>query len=70
MTLEVRVDRWDLLALVGVVLLGIGLAMLKPWLGVTVTGVVLLVAGVAGGALPELATMRAQARAAAAGGRH
>lgn len=41
-------DRWDALVLVGVGLIGFGLFLLAPWLGVTVTGLVLLAVGVAG----------------------
>jgi hypothetical protein len=55
-------DRWDLLALIGVALVGAGLALVAPWLGITVVGVILLVAGVAGGVLPELVTARAAAQ--------
>ncbi len=42
-------DRWDLLALVGVVLLGTGLALLAPWLGISVAGALLLAAGIYAG---------------------
>ncbi|MFJ9885944.1 hypothetical protein ACIQRW_08785 [Streptomyces sp. NPDC091287] len=42
------VDRWDALVLVGVGLIGLGLFLLAPWLGVTVAGLVLLAVGVAG----------------------
>ncbi|MEU6952081.1 hypothetical protein [Streptomyces sp. NPDC045714] len=41
-------DRWDVLVLVGVSLVGLGLFLLAPWLGITVCGVVLLAVGVAG----------------------
>ncbi|MFJ8863623.1 hypothetical protein ACIRD8_35050 [Streptomyces sp. NPDC102451] len=41
-------DRWDVLVLLGVIAIGTGLFLLAPWLGVTVTGVVLLAVGVAG----------------------
>ncbi|WP_435610885.1 hypothetical protein [Streptomyces sp. C10-9-1] len=41
-------DRWDVLALLGITLLGAGLALLAPWLGLAVAGAVLLVLGVAG----------------------
>lgn len=42
------VDRWDVLALVGVTLIGLGLFLLAPWLGITVTGAALLAVSVAG----------------------
>ena len=38
-------DRWDVTALIGIVLLGCGLWLLAPWLGLFVTGAVLLGAG-------------------------
>lgn len=41
-------DRWDVLCVLGVVLLGVGLALLAPWLGVTSAGAVLLALGVFG----------------------
>lgn len=41
-------DRWDVLVLLGVSLLGLGLFLLAPWLGITVCGLVLLAVGVAG----------------------
>ncbi|MFE9737331.1 hypothetical protein [Streptomyces sp. NPDC006477] len=50
-------DRWDVLALLGIAGLGTGLGMLAPWLGVAVAGLVLLVVGIAG-ALGELRTAR------------
>ncbi|GAA2789996.1 hypothetical protein XF35_41725 [Streptomyces platensis subsp. clarensis] len=51
-------DRWDVLALLGIALLGIGLGLLAPWLGVAVAGLVLLAVGVTG-ALGELRASRA-----------
>ncbi|MET9396291.1 hypothetical protein [Kitasatospora sp. NPDC002965] len=42
------VDRWDLFALLGVVMIGAGLALIDPWLGVA-AGVLLLAAGLVGG---------------------
>ncbi|MEU3268941.1 hypothetical protein [Streptomyces bacillaris] len=42
------VDRWDVLVLLGVALVGLGLFLLAPWLGITVCGLVLLAVGVAG----------------------
>lgn len=41
-------DRWDVLVLLGVIATGTGLFLLAPWLGITVTGAVLLAVGVAG----------------------
>ncbi|MFF2774848.1 hypothetical protein ACFVU3_08055 [Streptomyces sp. NPDC058052] len=43
-------DLWDVLALLGIVLLGTGLGMLAPWLGVASAGLALLALGL-GGAL-------------------
>lgn len=50
-------DRWDVLALLGIALLGIGLGLLAPWLGVATAGLVLLAVGITG-ALSELRTAR------------
>ncbi|MFD8640837.1 hypothetical protein ACFV14_11065 [Streptomyces zaomyceticus] len=50
-------DRWDVLALLGIVLLGLGLGLLAPWLGVAAAGLVLLAVGIAG-ALGELRATR------------
>ncbi|WP_327162851.1 hypothetical protein [Streptomyces zaomyceticus] len=50
-------DRWDVLALLGIALLGIGLGLLAPWLGIAAAGLVLLVVGITG-ALGELRTAR------------
>ncbi|MGW1127467.1 hypothetical protein [Streptomyces sp. NPDC002526] len=41
-------DRWDVLVLLGVGLVGTGLFLLAPWLGVTAAGAVLLAVGVLG----------------------
>lgn len=41
-------DRWDVITLAGIALLGVGLGLLAPWLGVAVAGAVLLVLGVVG----------------------
>ncbi|MEV3848101.1 hypothetical protein AB0J30_15055 [Streptomyces microflavus] len=46
-------DRWDVLALLGIVCLGVGLGLLAPWLGVSVAGLVLLTLGVTGALLAE-----------------
>lgn len=56
-TKEARMDRWDVLALLGIVLLGLGLGLLAPWLGVAAAGLVLLAVGI-GGALGELRAAR------------
>ncbi|AMS01562.1 MULTISPECIES: hypothetical protein [Streptomyces] len=50
-------DRWDVLALLGITLLGLGLGLLAPWLGVAAAGLVLLAVGIAG-ALGELRAAR------------
>lgn len=54
-------DRWDVLALLGVVLLGAGLALLTPWLGIAVAGAVLLALAVAGAVAAERAPAPAPA---------
>lgn len=46
-------DRWDVLALLGIVLLGVGLWLLAPWLGFTVAGACLLALGVTGSVFAE-----------------
>lgn len=48
-------DRWDVLALLGIVGLGAGLGLLAPWLGVTVAGLILLAIGVGGSVMAERA---------------
>lgn len=53
-------DRWDVLALLGVVLLGLGLSLLAPWLGITAAGVVLLALGVIGAGVNERAARTEQ----------
>jgi hypothetical protein len=52
------VDRWDVTALVGIVLLGSGLWLLAPWLGLFVTGAVLLAVGLGGSVVAERAAAR------------
>jgi hypothetical protein len=52
------VDRWDVLALIGTVLLGSGLWLLAPWLGLSVAGGVLLVVGLGGSVVEEKAAAR------------
>ncbi|SBT89386.1 hypothetical protein GA0115233_100933 [Streptomyces sp. DI166] len=51
-------DRWDVMALCGIVLLGAGLCLLAPWLGLTVTGLVLLALGLSGSIAAERASAR------------
>ncbi|MFM9634371.1 hypothetical protein ACKI10_43320 [Streptomyces galilaeus] len=48
-------DRWDVLGLLGVVLLGVGLCLLAPWLGLSVAGLVLLAIAAAGSVFTEKA---------------
>ncbi|WP_436772058.1 hypothetical protein [Yinghuangia sp. YIM S09857] len=52
-------DRWDVLAVVGIVLIGVGLGLFAPWLGVTAAGVLLLAGGIGGGLLAERAAPKA-----------
>lgn len=61
-------DRWDVLALLGVVLLGAGLALLAPWLGVAVAGLVLLGIGIGGAVIEERAAVREAAALEKQGG--
>ncbi|MFJ9382010.1 hypothetical protein [Streptomyces sp. NPDC101455] len=53
-------DRWDVLGLAGVLLLGGGLGLLAPWLGVAAAGLVLLVVAVAGALAGERQAAREQ----------
>ncbi|MFC8008904.1 hypothetical protein [Streptomyces cinereoruber] len=53
-----QADPWDVLALLGIVLLGTGLGLLAPWLGLAAAGLALLVVSVGG----ALAAERARAR--------
>ncbi|MFD4320119.1 hypothetical protein [Streptomyces sp. NPDC058548] len=48
-----RADPCDFLALLGIVLLGTGLGMLAPWLGMASAGLSLLALGVAGAVSAE-----------------
>lgn len=59
-------DRWDVLGLVGLVLLGGGLGLLAPWLGLAVAGSVLLVLAVCGAVAAARAAARQELAAAAA----
>lgn len=51
-------DRWDVLALLGLAALGAGLWLIAPWLGLTVVGTVLLVVGLGGSVMAEKAAAR------------
>ncbi|GEC02964.1 hypothetical protein SSP24_06190 [Streptomyces spinoverrucosus] len=61
-------DRWDVLALLGIVLLGTGLWLIAPWLGLTVGGAVLLGVGLCGSVLAERAAVRQELIDATKGG--
>ncbi|MEU3600891.1 hypothetical protein ABZ714_19530 [Streptomyces sp. NPDC006798] len=52
-------DRWDVIALIGIAGLGLGLGLLQLWLGITVAGAALLVVGIGGGVLAGRADARA-----------
>jgi hypothetical protein len=52
------VDRWDVMALLGTVLLGCGLWLIAPWLALTATGGALLVTGLGGSITAERAAAR------------
>jgi hypothetical protein len=62
------VDRWDVLALLGIVLLGAGLCLLAPWLGLTVSGAVLLAVGLGCSIAEEKAAARQELIDARKGG--
>ncbi|OII60103.1 hypothetical protein BJP40_00645 [Streptomyces sp. CC53] len=61
-------DRWDVLALLGIALLGAGMGLLAPWLGLTVVGAALLGIGLAGSVLAEKAAARQELIDAKKGG--
>ena len=61
-------DRWDVLALLGIVLLGAGLWLIAPWLGLTVVGAALLAIGLGGSVLAEKAAARQELIDAKKGG--
>ncbi len=44
-------DIWDGIATLGLVLVGVGLWMVAPWLSLTVAGALLILAGVRGSVL-------------------
>lgn len=46
-------DRWDVLALLGVLMVGCGLGLLAPWLGLTVAGGIVLAVGLFGALVSE-----------------
>jgi hypothetical protein len=54
------VDRWDALGLAGVLLLGAGLYLLTPWLGIASAGLVLLAVAVCGAVASQRAAARKQ----------
>jgi hypothetical protein len=58
------VDRWDVLGLAGVLLLGSGLGLLAPWLGIAAAGLVLLTVAVCGAVAAQGAAAREQLAAA------
>ncbi|MGW1035017.1 hypothetical protein ACWD4Z_22875 [Streptomyces antibioticus] len=57
-------DRWDTIGLVGLVLLGGGLALLAPWLGVAVAGALLVAVAVCGAVAAHRQEVREQLAAA------
>lgn len=61
-------DRWDVLALLGIVLLGVGLWLLAPWIGFTVAGACLLALGITGSVFTEKAAAMKQLVDAQRGG--
>ncbi|MDN3021549.1 hypothetical protein [Streptomyces sp. S.PB5] len=61
-------DRWDVLALLGIVFLGAGLWLIAPWLGLTVVGGALVVIGLGGSVLAEKAAARQELIDAKKGG--
>jgi hypothetical protein len=60
--MDLDLDQWDLFALLGIVMIGLGLGLLAPWLGVSATGALLLAAGVIGGIRTERADQAAAAK--------
>jgi hypothetical protein len=54
------VDRWDVLAVLGIAGLGAGLGLLAPWLGLAVAGLVLLGIGIVGAVTAERAARTAE----------
>lgn len=51
-------DLWDVLSLFGIVLLGVGLWLIAPWLALTVMGGASLLVGLAGSVISERAAAR------------
>ncbi|MFJ6386438.1 hypothetical protein ACIQJT_02395 [Streptomyces sp. NPDC091972] len=60
-------DRWDVFGLVGLLLLGGGLGLLAPWLGVAVAGLLLFTVAVCGALAEHRQEARAQLAEAVAG---
>lgn len=61
-------DRWDVLALIGIAGLGVGLGLLAPWLGIAVAGFVLLAVALTGAVIAERAARTADLIEARKGG--
>lgn len=61
-------DRWDVLALIGITGIGVGLGLLAPWLGIAVAGLVLLALAVTGAVIAERAARTAELIEARKGG--
>ncbi|WP_060880170.1 hypothetical protein [Streptomyces scabiei] len=61
-------DLWDVLSLIGVVVLGAGLWLIAPWLALTVGGGALVLVGVGGSVIAERAAARQQLLDAKKGG--
>ncbi|WP_282703237.1 hypothetical protein [Streptomyces sp. CC219B] len=61
-------DRWDVLALLGIVLLGAGLWLITPWLALTTVGATLLAVGLGGSVVAERAAARQELIDAKRGG--
>lgn len=61
-------DRYDVLALLGIACLGAGLCLLAPWLGIAVAGAVLLAVGLTGAVIAERAERTAELIKAKTGG--
>jgi len=61
-------DRWDVLAALGIALVGTGLGLLQLWLGIATAGLLLLAAGITGGVLTERAARAERAATERRGG--
>ncbi|KLL11571.1 MULTISPECIES: hypothetical protein [Protofrankia] len=53
-------DWWDSLVAVGIGGLGVGLGLLAPWLGISVTSLLLIVVGVRGALVQERADLTSE----------